>query len=200
MGFEDQRIEIESTDLAEFFVVPVIHLRDVARGIGGQAIECHETVLRLIGTDQARFKAIYPWQVLCVGLMRIPATDTMERIRQHRFPVLGTRVDSEVRLDTEVDTVLTEHPSAEFVECTDLSAAFETGNEVSDPLRHFARCLVGKRQREDAEVLVPRGVEEASDTAGEHLGLPGTGTGQYEQRTVVPVHRLALHVGQVFAS
>ena len=62
---------------------------------------------------------------------------------------------------------------------------------------HFVRGLVGKRQCQYSEVLIPRRIEQPGDSTGVNACLTGTGTRENQHRAVVPVDGLTLDVSKL---
>ncbi len=137
-----------------------------------------------------------PGQETAILAVDAPAI-AREGILQHSFSVGCPGVDREIGLDAEMHAMLAQHLCAEPVEGVDVGAFLEPGRKGGQPARHLVGGLVRERQREDAEALVRRSIEQARDPASQYAGLAGAGTGQHEQRAVVPLDRLALDVRQL---
>ena len=108
---------------------------------------------RLVSFHKPSLQVIDQRQESKVGLA--PTLLAAERVFQNCLSILGPRIDREVRLDSQVHAVLAEDLCAKCVEGSDVGASFEIGNEGSHACRHFVRSLVGERQGENVEALIP---------------------------------------------
>ena len=66
------------------------------------------------------------------------------------------------------------------------------GNETADAFAHFARGLVGKRDRGDLGRRQAAALDQVGDLLGDHARLARTRAGEHEQGTVAVLDRGAL--------
>jgi hypothetical protein len=101
-------------------------------------------------------------------------------------------VDRERRLQAELGRLGAQDAHAHRVERRDPHRAGARPDEVSDPLLHLARGLVGERDREDLAGLGVPGAQQVGDPVREHPRLARTGARDDEQRTALVDDGLAL--------